>query len=335
MTDLSKYVPPELALDWGDLPELPQRTADHPVWPTVPDVDGYVGKVLLSYHYFKAKDIEAILADCGCPTFVFIDCGAFSASTQGVEIDIEAYAEWCLEHQRHFFVVSSLDSIGDPVATLRNQQRMEALGVDALPVFHVGEDLRYLEAYCEQYAYVALGGMVGYTGNINNWLAKCFLVGDKYDTVFHGFGQTREEQLRVFPFFSVDSSSWGMGHRYGMLDLWHPEQAALVSTPIKEAQQYADLLHLHGVDPALLEPEVFHHHTASKINAVAWTRYAQHVRDRHGPVSVRDGSRPDGLHMFLVDGASSNLVPAIRHTAEQVGGLTLSPQRDSTEGAHQ
>lgn len=317
-----QFCPPELALDFGEITELPARLSQHPVWPQIAAPGGYVGKILLSYHYFKAKDMDELYAQMTCDTFTFIDCGAFSAATQGAVIDIEQYAEWCLKYQRHFFVCSSLDSIGDPVQTLRNQQRMEQLGVDALPVFHVGEDTRYLEAYCEQYAYVALGGMVGYRGDVHNFLAKAFAIGERYNTVFHGFGQTRPECLRLFPFFSVDSSSWGVGHRYGVLELWDEERNELVSLSFEQATQPRnhDLVRAHGIEPDAFTKENFHHHSASKVNAVAWTRYGSWVHSLHGDITPRDNSRPAGLHLFLVDGASSNLIPAMNHTNDVLGG---------------
>lgn len=317
-----RYCPPELPLDFGAIDELPVRLQPAPTWRSVQQPSAYVAKMLLSYHYFKRKSMDELFAAINGPTWAFIDCGAFSASTQGAHIDIEQYAAWCLANAEHFFVVSSLDSIGDPVVTLRNQRIMESLGVDALPVFHIGEDWRYLEAYCEQYAYVALGGMVGYKGDVNNFLARSFAIGERHSTVFHGFGQTRPEQLRLFPFFSVDSSSWGMGHRFGQLDVWDDAHHTLRSLTFKEAMQPANagLVRAHGVEPDRFHPDNYHANYAASLNAVAWSQYADHVATLHGPVHIRDGSRPPGLHMFLVDGASSNLIPAMNHIHHVLGG---------------
>ena len=116
---------------------------------------------------------------------LFLDSGAFSAWTQGVEIDIQEYIEFIKKHKDIIEVYANLDIIsrGDTSAakkeaaqkTLKNQIIMEKAGLAPLPVFHVGEPLKYLKYYMSNYEYIALGGMVGkQKSTLSPWLDNCF-----------------------------------------------------------------------------------------------------------------------------------------------------------------
>ena len=76
---------------------------------------------------------------------LFLDSGAFSAWSQGKEINIEDYIQFIKEHKDVIDVYANLDVIGDAEATWRNQLRMEKAGLNPLPVFHYGEDISWLK----------------------------------------------------------------------------------------------------------------------------------------------------------------------------------------------
>jgi hypothetical protein len=168
--------------------------------------------ILDSYHYIhKQRDVDAIRRD---GAKVFLDSGAFSAFTQGVEIDLEGYCDYCRRNADIIEFPSVLDGIGDPLKTWQNQTRMEALGVRPLPCFHYGEDERYLEHYLANYDFITLGGMVPINKEqLRFWLDRIW---DKYLTdkdglpriKVHGFGLTRVDLMERYPWYSVDSSSW-------------------------------------------------------------------------------------------------------------------------------
>lgn len=173
---------------------------------------------LESYHYVdKQSYVERIRAD---KTQVFLDSGAFSAWTKGVEIDLEGYCEYIkrnqdiIENVGGSVLASVLDGIGDPKKTLENQQKMEQLGVTPLPCFHFGEPDEYLVYYASKYPYITIGGMVGKPApQLRAWLDYIW---DKYLTddkgvptlKVHGFGLTNIEFMGRYPWYSVDSSSW-------------------------------------------------------------------------------------------------------------------------------
>jgi len=172
----------------------------------------HVPHILESYHYVhKAQRVAEMRKD---GVKVFLDSGAFSAFTQGVEIDLEAFCRYCVDNRDIVEVVSVLDGIGDPQKTYENQCAMEEAGVVPLPCFHYGEDERYLEYYLERYPYITLGGMVPIAKpQLRLWLDRIW---DRYLTdkhgrpkiKVHGFGLTSMSLMSRYPWYSVDSSSW-------------------------------------------------------------------------------------------------------------------------------
>lgn len=168
--------------------------------------------MLESYHYIhNPKYVEAIRRD---GIKVFLDSGAFSAFTTGIDVDIRAYCEYCKKYADVIEVASVLDGIGDPLKTYQNQKLMESYGVRPLPCFHYGEDERYLEYYIENYEYITLGGMVPIsTPQLKLWLDRIWHthLTDEHGrprVKVHGFGLTVIDLMMRYPWFSVDSSSW-------------------------------------------------------------------------------------------------------------------------------
>jgi hypothetical protein len=195
-----------------------------------------VKHLLESYHYVHRKSyVEKMRKD---KVQVFLDSGAFSAFTMGVNVDIKAYCRYVLENEDiiekvgNSVCASVLDGIGDPLKTYENQKEMERLGVRALPCFHYGEDERYLDYYVANYEYITLGGMVPIsTPQLYHWLDRIW---EKHLTDgagrpkvrVHGFGLTTMPLVERYPWFSVDSSSWVQVARVGGM-MMYPEARVL------------------------------------------------------------------------------------------------------------
>jgi hypothetical protein len=178
----------------------------------------YAKNLLESYHYIhKLSYVTRIRKD---NAKVFIDSGAFSAWTKGIQVDLPGYCRWLQENQDIVLTVdgdawaSVLDAIGDAQKTYENQKQMESLGVRPLPCFHYGEDPRYLEYYAANYTSMTIGGLVGKSDKmVRPWLD---MIWEKYlidgagrpITRVHGFGLTKPELMRRYPWYSTDSSSW-------------------------------------------------------------------------------------------------------------------------------
>lgn len=159
-----------------------------------------------------ATDHLRIIEHPRCASWV-LDCGAFSAMNEGMQVDIDAYIDYCLklrEHPKPPVDVFALDVIGDWRATEKNFEKMLAAGVKCIPTFHRGSpvaQLDHLASTCEK---VAFGGIAGWRGKarveyVQRMLARV------WPKKVHGFGITATDVLFGAPLHSSDSTSWVVG----------------------------------------------------------------------------------------------------------------------------
>ena len=93
-----------------------------------------------------------------------------------------------------------------------------------MPVFHGGEDFKWLKKYIDNYEYIGIGGL-GQRMSTSLWLsgmgdsAFSLICNDKGmpRVKVHGFAMTSPELIIEFPFFSVDSTSWMQFGKYGLI----------------------------------------------------------------------------------------------------------------------
>lgn len=152
---------------------------------------------------------------------VFLDSGAFSAHTQNKKINIKDYIMYIKKNHKKLEQYASLDVIGDAEKSYRNFKIMKKVGLNPIPCFHRKEDFKWLKKYIkEDVEYLALGGMVSdRKKKLSKWLAKCFHIIPK-NVKIHGFGITTPKILKRFPFHSVDSTSWNVYGRFGMVNIF-------------------------------------------------------------------------------------------------------------------
>jgi len=187
--------------------------------------------ILESYHYIKGPGKVKTIRNDGID--IFLDSGAFSMFTQGIEVNIPAYAKFIHDNQDIIHVASNLDVIGagNEQGTYDNQKALEAEGVKIQPVHHARDADEWLERYLDEgYDYIFLGGMVPeHTNYLLPWLDRIW---SKYLTnpdgtpkiKVHGFGLTTLELMFRYPWFSVDSTSWVMASRFGTLYIDLPQE---------------------------------------------------------------------------------------------------------------
>lgn len=177
--------------------------------------------LLESYHYIGGteKFTDEIRSD---GAKIFLDSGAFSMFTQGIEVDMGAYVDFIKRNKDIINVASVLDGIGDPVLTKENQKKLEDMGAEVLPCFHYGEPLEFLYHYMDNYEYITIGGMVPIsTVNLFKWLNEIWTIMSDKDGVprlkVHGFGLTVTDLMFRYPWYSVDSTSWVLTGRFGSI----------------------------------------------------------------------------------------------------------------------
>ncbi|MGA3115759.1 MAG: hypothetical protein ABSF90_15155 [Syntrophobacteraceae bacterium] len=173
---------------------------------------------------------------------IIIDSGAFSVWNKGETIDFNKYLQYCMDNIKNATYVVNLDIIpgqpGDKNLRLmqsevecsasegyENYKKMIQAGIPkekVIHVFHQGESWKWLEHMADEMTYIGLS-----PGNDRSreekidWLMDCM----KYVTdcdgrpiiKFHGFAVTSLKAVRLFPWASIDSSTWGIAAGLGRI----------------------------------------------------------------------------------------------------------------------
>jgi hypothetical protein len=282
--------------------------------------------VLLSFHYHGRRSIPYFLEATFGPDLagwprVVVDSGAVTASNFGVTINMLNYSRWVKQADDHVAWAANLDVIGDWRRSAANMERLERMGMEPVPVFHNGSPVKELERLCEAHDRVAIGGMVRkgqpYTAALP-FLTKCHVVAAKHNTLLHGFGMTRWSNILEFPWDSVDSSSWSMGHRNGKMFLW--DGTGLIQIHWSEAKRYAPLIEAHGGDPNAIV-ERYHYKRVAGVSGVAWVRMERALQR----------ARP-GFKLHLVDSNDRSMY-FVRQNLERMEGGSHAQQNVDTGNA--
>jgi hypothetical protein len=166
---------------------------------------------------------------------VFVDSGAYTILTQGIDLSVEDYIEFIFEYEDRIEGYTALDNIKDPEITLANHLKMEWYGLKPIPCFHYGENPeKYLVKYLENHDYVALGGMVPRVHKVMiEWLDDLFTRYLDGSVKVHGFGIGTPFLLGRYPWYSVDSRYWLMNAYMGLLPFPRRKEGELdyLSTP--------------------------------------------------------------------------------------------------------
>ena len=197
----------------------------------------YNSNFLESYHYLATGQVTSRIRRDGAR--VFLDSGAYTASTKGTVIDLNRYIEYCHKNADIIEMISVLDEIpkapkGGQLTldivrqaadvTLRNLHEMERQGLtNIIPTFHMGEDEENLRYFVANYPYISLGGLVGaHPKQLMIWLDRVWALyltnpdGTPKIKV-HGFGLTSLPIMTRYPWYSVDSSTWVQWAANGMI----------------------------------------------------------------------------------------------------------------------
>ncbi len=271
--------------------------------------------LLVSFHYFKNKDLNTVINNAPVKPTVFTDSGGFSAHSQGVDVDIDEYCSWLRRNKSSIDYYANLDVIGDWRGTLKNQLIMERRGFRPLPVIHYGSDPSEIRRYSSHgYKYICLGGLVPYSFQLtqaltsirNNrpppksglkivkWLDECHRIAKDEGVRLHGFGVTNWRAVTRYPWKSVDSSSWISGAKFGSLILFDPSKGKWVKggrvQTLNDMMRMSPLLRKYGLPVAHLACDTkFSTENMVKATARSWLVAQRHLNN----------ARPSSTRIFL------------------------------------
>jgi len=164
---------------------------------------------------------------------VMLDSGAFTAAFKDVDITVDDYLQFLDDFK--FDYIIGLDKIPfdkekgftqklfleSAEETYQNCKLIQDRGIENIPTFHQGEPYDALKRLCDEFDFVALGissRRIARADIHYLHLDKCFSIIPKTTRV-HGLAMTDFNLPLIYPFYSVDSSTWEREARYGKIKI--------------------------------------------------------------------------------------------------------------------
>lgn len=175
--------------------------------------------ILQSYFYIEKHGSAAHNAG----NFL-LDSGAFTFLTQGKHIVWEEYTDrYCQyinDNNIDKFFEMDIDSIVGYDRVLELRKRIERqTNKQPIPVWHKSRGWDAYVRECQEYPYVALGGIAIKELKKSDYAAFPAIIGEahKWGAKIHGLGFTQLSLLDKYHFDSVDSTAWVAGNRFGYI----------------------------------------------------------------------------------------------------------------------
>lgn len=177
--------------------------------------------ILESFYYCDA-DTERLL-----PLFgdFLLDSGAFTfLSDNKTHLDwdeyIERYAAFIVRNNIEKYFELDIDSVVGYEKVKEYRKTLERLtGRPCIPVWHKNRGMKEWITMCDEYNYVAIGGIVIKEIKPEQYRAFPSMIAEahKRGAKVHGLGFTNLTLLPKIHFDSVDSTAWTTGNRFGFI----------------------------------------------------------------------------------------------------------------------
>lgn len=175
-----------------------------------------------------------------------LDSGAFTFMTSNKgQVDwndyIRRYAGFINKNDVKLFYELDIDSVVgyDKVLEMREYLETET-GKKPIPVWHKSRGKAEFLKMCDEYEYVAIGGIVSKEISRQEYKYFPWFINEahKRGAKIHGLGFTNLEGIKKYRFDSVDSTSWTTGNRFGSIYRFNGE--TMEKFDKKEGQRLSD-----------------------------------------------------------------------------------------------
>lgn len=182
--------------------------------------------MLESYYYVKPwqtaiiHELKSFLLDSGAFTF------AYNPRNGGRSVDwdeyLDGYAAYIVENDVRLFFELDIDPVVGYPEVLRMRRRLEDLtGRRCIPVWHRERGWDDWLRTCDEYGYVAIGGLATRDAKIiEPHLPRLLAEAKGRGAEVHGLGYSRLGKLKSVGFDSCDSTAWLQGNKGGFLYLF-------------------------------------------------------------------------------------------------------------------
>lgn len=151
-----------------------------------------------------------------------LDSGAFTFFSSGKTVKweeyVDRYADFINKNNIDHFFELDIDKLIGYDNVLKLRKRLEnKTGKQCIPVWHKFRGKENFLQMCDEYKYVAIGGIVSKEIKQSEYPIFTYLINEahKKDTKIHGLGFTNLKGLEEYHFDSVDSTAWTTGNRFG------------------------------------------------------------------------------------------------------------------------
>ena len=133
---------------------------------------------------------------------------------------IDNYAKYIVENNIKYFFELDIDKIVGYEKVKEYRKYLEdKVKRKCIPVWHKSRGLEEYIKLTQEYDYIAIGGIVAKEITIKDYkyFPKLLKIAKKNNCKVHGLGFTNLEGLRKYHFYSVDSTAWTTGNRFGSI----------------------------------------------------------------------------------------------------------------------
>ena len=178
----------------------------------------YPPKYILETFFEGEKACLQAIAIVGNENFL-LDSGAFSymngrqITKKEMDNYVKNYIAFIKKYNVKYYFEMDVDSIFGLEAVEQWRKQIETeTNKKCIPVWHKQRGVEYWKKMCQEYNYVAIGGLVlGAKKQEYPFYKKLVEYAAERGVKVHGLGFTKVQVLKEYPFYSVDSSSWMTG----------------------------------------------------------------------------------------------------------------------------
>lgn len=209
--------------------------------------NGKIDIAILDSFYYADEWTERIIPRL---SRFLLDSGAFTFFSSGKHVDwgeyVTKYVNFINKNDVKLFFELDIDSLVGYENVLKIRKRLEVeTGKKCIPVWHKSRGKDEFLKMCDEYEYVAIGGIVSKEITRNEYKYFPWFINEahKRGAKIHGLGFTSMGGLEKYHFDSVDSSSWTTGNRFGFVNKFDGKTIKTYDKPqgqrFKSAQEVA------------------------------------------------------------------------------------------------
>lgn len=254
-----------------------------------------VRNFLMSYEYVGKRSLKQITEKFDEKIHLFVDSGAFtymadekyySYTEEQWEKHIEKYLKWAEKNRDYIFAIANLDIeqlVGGDKVLEWNKKYFEPFmlrtGIIVCFIWHFQASTMTWEQYCQRYPYVGMTNAAdkGVDVNDEGYYRSMLNTAAKYNALVHGMGMTRTSMLPNLPFYTVDSTSWKVGMRYGLTSVWEKNKVKQYKKEEWDRKIVPVLQNYRDVQFDLKKLKEFYEPEVIKANVYAYMKAEEYI----------------------------------------------------------